>query len=351
MGDARPIRVGILGLGRAGWGMHCKELDSRTEKFQIVAGCDPDTGRLARMKERYGCATYRTIDELLGDANVDLVSIASRSPEHVEHAIRTLKARKIAFLEKPIALSYAEAKKLRTTVARTKGKLFLRHNRRFEPAFVHIQEIVASKILGNIYEIKLRRHGFQRRNDWQTLIRCGGGQLLNWGPHIIDHALRFLDGPVAEIWSDLKKVAAVGDAEDHVHIILTDKNGRKVDLEISGGAAISEPEYIVFGTRGALTCKGKEIQLKYLNPARKLGRVRAEVASPPMEGAFANAEKLEWIQETIPVGPKTPSSTEGIWDHLYSALRERKKFPVTLEQGLAVMDVISKVKKGTLFEG
>ena len=45
------------------------------------------------------------------------------------------------------------------------------------------------------------------------LIDCGGGQLNNWGPHIIDHALQFLDYKVAEVWSDLKRVAAVGDAE------------------------------------------------------------------------------------------------------------------------------------------
>ena len=35
-----PIRVGIWGLGRAGWGMHCKEIDQFPAEFQIVAGCD-----------------------------------------------------------------------------------------------------------------------------------------------------------------------------------------------------------------------------------------------------------------------------------------------------------------------
>ena len=35
-----PIRVGIWGLGRAGWGMHCKELGKFSDEYQIVAGCD-----------------------------------------------------------------------------------------------------------------------------------------------------------------------------------------------------------------------------------------------------------------------------------------------------------------------
>ena len=43
----QPIKIGIVGLGRAGWGMHCKELETRRDKFEIVAACDiiPDAAR------------------------------------------------------------------------------------------------------------------------------------------------------------------------------------------------------------------------------------------------------------------------------------------------------------------
>ena len=36
----QPIRIGIAGLGRAGWGMHCRELAGKEDLFQIVAACD-----------------------------------------------------------------------------------------------------------------------------------------------------------------------------------------------------------------------------------------------------------------------------------------------------------------------
>jgi predicted dehydrogenase len=350
--ENKPIGLGLAGIGRAGWGMHCPELEGRTDKFRIVAACDVEKSRLDCMAERYGCKTYRKIEAMIADPDVELVSVATRSPEHVPHALLALEAGKHVFVEKPIATSYAEAKKLKTAAARSKGKIFVRHNRRFEPAFQHIREIIASGLLGKVYEIKLRRNGYGRRDDWQTLIRCGGGQLLNWGPHIVDHALRFLESPVAEIWSDLKKIAAVGDAEDHVKIVLRGKNGRVVDLEISGGSAIGEPTYLVTGTKGALTSDEREIRLRYLDPKKKLPPRRPKAASPPLGAFFGSPDALEWIDETIPVKSPPPGCTgngDAIWDHLYDAIRHGKRFPITLDEALEVMRVISQAKKGTPF--
>ena len=349
MAEKTPIRVGIVGLGRAGWNMHTNELKGRTDTFTIVAGCDLEKERRELVAEKYDATPYKDVADLIADPNVELVDIASRSPDHVPHALMALKAGKTVFLEKPIALTYAEAKKLKTASAKYGVPIYFRHNRRFEPAFQHIREIFASKILGDVYEIKLRRLGYSRRDDWQTIMKCGGGQLLNWGPHIVDHALRLLESPVADQWSDLKRIAAVGDAEDHLKIILRGENGRIVDLEISGGAAIGEPEYLIFGTRGALSCDGKEIKLRYLNPEQKLDRRQAKSKNPPLSGGFGQKEELDWIEETVKVDPATKCRTDSIWDHLYAAIRENKPFAITMDEALQVMEVISKVKKGTEF--
>ncbi|MCC6581997.1 MAG: Gfo/Idh/MocA family oxidoreductase, partial [Phycisphaeraceae bacterium] len=317
-----PIRTAIVGLGRAGWGMHVPELKPRQDKFPIVAVCDVDSSRLARAAETLGTLrTYAKLDKLLADPGIDLVTIATYSPDHTAHALQALKAGKYVFVEKPIATTYADARRLKAAAAKYPGKLFLRHNRRLEPAFQHIREIIASGVLGKVYEIKLRRLGYQRRDDWQTLRKCGGGQLNNWGPHIVDHALRLLESPVADVWSDLHKVAAVGDAEDHLKIVVRGANGRIVDLEISGGAAIGEPEYLVFGSKGALSCSGNSIRLRHLDPAVKLAPRRAKAASPPMEGGFGSPDALTWIDTTIPVSPKTPCGMTAIWDFLFDSIR------------------------------
>jgi predicted dehydrogenase len=86
-----------------------------------VAACDPDPKRRELMAGEYGCATYSKIEDLIADPAVELVDVATRSPEHTAHAIMALKAGKKVFLEKPIALSLPEAKKLGKVAAKYPG--------------------------------------------------------------------------------------------------------------------------------------------------------------------------------------------------------------------------------------
>jgi predicted dehydrogenase len=345
MAKSNPIRLGIAGLGRAGWGMHCPELEGRERQFRIVAACDLIPERRARMTEKYGCTTYESVGDLAADPDVEMVSVATRSVDHFEHTKLALKAGKHVFLEKPMTATYAEARKLQALAAKSKGGLYVRHNRRFEEAFLHIREIMASGILGEVQEIKLTRVGYSRRDDWQTLKRFAGGQLLNWGPHIIDHACRLLESPVKKQFSDLKRIAAVGDAEDHFKIVLVGENGRVVDVEISGGAAVGLPEYVVWGTKGGLICRGNQIELRYIHPRAKLKPRKPKPETPA--ASFGTPEKLKWVEKTIPVKPK---KTYNIWDELYKAVRLGADFPITLDEAVGNMKVISDAKKGTEFQ-
>ena len=345
MARAKPIRLGILGLGRAGWGMHCKELEGKERRFQIIAGCDTLKEKRDRFAARYNCPVYRRAGDLVADPNVEMVSVATRSVDHLKHATMALAAGKHVFQEKPITVDYAEAKRLAAAANRAKGRLFIRHNRRNEAAFLHIRQIMASGILGNVFEVRLMRGGYARRDDWQTLRRYGGGQMLNWGPHIVDHLLRMLDAPIRSIWSDLKRVAAVGDAEDHLRIVATGTNGRIVDMTISGGAAITVPDCLIWGTRGALECSGNTITVKYLNPKRRLPARKPKPGDPG--ATFATPEKLPWIQKTFQA---KPNRTWDIWDELYAAVRKGKRFPITIAEALEVMKVISAAKRGTRFQ-
>ena len=340
-----PISIGIVGLGRAGWGMHANELSGREHLFRITAACDLLPERRARMAERFGCQVYERIEDLASDPNVELVDIATRSVDHFAHAALALRAGKHVFLEKPMTCTFDEASRLAEIAAHSAGGLYIRHNRRYDADLRQVQEIIASGKLGNVYEIRLARHGYQRRDDWQTLKEFGGGQLLNWGPHIIDHALRLLESPVESIFSDLKRVAAVGDAEDHVKIILRGQNGRVVDLEISGGVALGEAIYRVFGDRGSLSITGNQVHLRYLDPTQTLPPRYTNPGTPGE--TLGQPESLPWIEESLPAWE---GSLDVIWDELYAAIRQGVPFRVRLEEALEVMRVASAVRAGTPFE-
>ncbi|NUP99015.1 MAG: Gfo/Idh/MocA family oxidoreductase [Armatimonadetes bacterium] len=344
MAVASPIRVGIVGVGRAGWGMHRPELNGHGG-YRIIAACDLVAERAQMLADAADARAYTDYRDLVNDPEVDLVVVATRSDTHAEVDIAALEAGKHVVAEKPFATSLAEADRIIAAAAKARGRLLVRQNRRFDPAFLHIREILASGRLGELYQVRLCRHGYQRRNDWQTLRAFQGGQLNNWGPHIIDHALQLIAAPVASLWSDLRNVAAAGDAEDHLKIVLRGANGVVADIEISGGVALGSPIWHLVGTQGALVSDERSITLKWYDRAA-MAPVSADPGDPPLEGGFANVEAIPWQSEEISVAPARPTS---FYAEVHRALTEGSTFPVSLEEARAVVQVTELARAGTGF--
>lgn len=339
MGQTGPVKVGLIGYGRAVVQQHAPEIEAVPGKFEVVAVCVRDKDRQDAARSKYHCTIYGDYRDLLTDPGVELVDITTPSVDHTPMAIATLDAGKHCFLEKPISLSYAEARTLQSAAARSQGKLLVRHNRRFYGDFIQVKEIIDSGRLGEVFLIRVRCLKFDLRNDWQTLKEWGGGIVLNVGPHFIDHCLQLLGWKYQSLWADLKLVAAKGDAEDHAKIIFKGENGLLIDLEISGGAAIDEVSFHAYGRHGALACDGKTIRLKYYNP-RDVTAGPARLASPDANSPFGSGITIPWVEEAIPVGPPRGN----IWTEVYQAIREGAEFPITVEQSVQVMKVIDEVK-------
>lgn len=354
---SNPIRLGIVGLGRAGWGMHTNELAGKEDKYKFVAACDIIPERVEKMKEKYGCKGYDNIDNLIADPDVEIVDIATRSCDHFKHASKALRAGKDVLIEKPMGLTYAQAKELFALANKDNGpRLFVRHNRRFETVFNEVLRVVNSGILGNVYEINISQGSFQFRDDWQTISEFGGGQLLNWGPHIIDHSLRLLGSPIKNITGELKQVTAGGDCEDHVIIHFESEKGRTVNMCISGGMALrAGRRFSVYGDRGSMLCgedgNEKSIKIRYINPEQKLPPVISNPGTPGdsfgSSGTFASAVKLDWIEKEYKADPEDLSV---IWNYMYESYRNDAEYPIKDEEALEVMYAVEQVRKNTKFD-
>ena len=345
---SNPIRIGIVGLGRIGMSSHRNAYLARQDKYKVVAACDLIEDRMKKYSDTFGCRTYGSIEDLIADPEVEIVDIATRSCDHYAHAKMALLAGKSVLVEKPFCETYAEAKELVELGSQPAGpKVFVRHNRRFELGFVKVNEIINSGILGDVYEVRLARNSYQRRNDWQTIKEFGGGQLLNWGPHIVDHSLQFCGGAYENMFAQIRRVAAVGDAEDHIKIVFKGVNGRIVDMEISGGVSQKVPEYMVYGTRGSIIGEGKTLKLKYLDPEVELADIKANPETPVEGAAYGNGETLVWKQETLEVNLGEDPGV--IWDHFFEAYRNNLPYPISADQALSVVKVIEDAKIGTEF--
>ena len=345
----KPIKLGMVGLGRAGRGMHLAELKGKEDMFQIYAVCDIIEERRESVAKEYGAKAYATIEELIADPEVEIVDIATRSCDNYKHAVMALKAGKSVFLEKPICCTYEDAKALMELADELKDKvtLYIRHNRRWEAKFEKAMEICDSGIIGNVFEVKLTRNGFATRNDWQTIDIYGGGQLLNWGPHIIDHALNFAGGDYTDIYAEPRQILASGNCEDHIKLLLTGINGRIIDMEISSGCATRMHEIVAYGDRGILYDTGVEnsqLEWRYVKPDQEIVRLPASDATPGADPNFKAAPKNDWLYGGAFVDVMGERLDE-TWINMYENYREGKPYRIKHSEALKVVEVISKVKE------
>ena len=346
---SKMIRMGIVGIGRIGT-MATKELVQHTDKFQIVAACDLIPERTAQIAELYeGCREYTDYAEMLKQDDIDLVYICTRSCDHYKHAMMAFEVGKDVLLEKPVTVSYEQALDLYRHFNKAGApRLYVHQQRRLESAFTKVKEAVDSGKLGRIYEVNLSQNDFQHRDDWQTISEFGGGQLLNWGPHIIDHSLQLLGTKTFEIQSYLVQATAGGDCEDHLRIRFIGDNNRVVNMCISGGMALHRGRFFeVFGDRGAAVYEGGKLKLRYINPEQEIPPV---VSSPETPGAafgttgtYQSKLVVDWVSEEIEVAVSGGELAD-FWALLYETLVNGKEFPITDEDILAIMRTISTVK-------
>ena len=344
------IKMGFVGIGRIGWAMAESEISKYPEKLTIAAACDLIPDRAAKVAELYpGCKEYTDYAEMLKQEDIDVVYIATRSCDHFDHAMMALKAGKNVVLEKPATISYDEAVELYKH-ANNPGqpKLFVHQQRRLEEAFCKMMEVVASGKLGKIFEVNIHQNGFQHRDDWQTIDEFGGGQLLNWGPHMIDQSWQLLGTPTADIRSYLFQETAGGNCEDHLGITLVGSNDRVVNMYISGATALRIGRtYEVFGNRGAAVYENKKLTLRYINPEQDIPEIISNPGTPGASfgssGTYESKLVIDWVTEEYdvdPEGDKLPS----YWALLHETLTEGKPFLISDHDVLTIMRTISTVK-------
>ncbi|MGQ9690723.1 MAG: Gfo/Idh/MocA family protein [Thermoproteota archaeon] len=336
------IKVGISGLGRSGWSIHANTLEKLSGMYRVVAVFDPVEERRKEAEQRFNCKAHSDFSSLIRDEEVELVVVATPSHLHAPQAIEALKADRNVVCEKPMATSLSEADDMIKT-ARDTGKLLtVFQNKRFSPDFVRVREVVQSGKLGRIILVKIFLHSFSRRWDWQTLGRFGGGELNNNAPHPIDQAIQLLGGEEPEVlFCDLRRILTLGDAEDHVKIILGFK-GSTADIEVTRACAYPQNEWLVMGTRGGLTGSSSTLKWKYFDPEELPPR---QVETSPTPDRSYNWEEVPWREEAWDLSAECKSGEALFYENLYRALREGAPLPVSPESVRKVIHVIAKCRE------
>ena len=349
----KKIRAGIIGQGRSGCDIHAHLMTLLPEKFEIAAVADPLLERLDEARENFGCRGFTDYREMVDDLQLDLVVVAPPSNLHVPISEALLERGLNVLCDKPLARRVADVDRLVAKAAKSGATLSVFQQSRFAPYFQKVREIIDTGVLGRIVMIRVAFNGFGRRWDWQTLQRFDGGSLLNTGPHPLDQALQ-LFGTAEEprVFCLMDRATTLGDAEDHVKLILTGDKSPTIDLEISSCSAYPDSTYRVYGTLGGLDATTTHIDWKYYKPEEA---PEQHLTEEPLPGREYCREELVWHEESwdMPDSQSNLFDTIGLgyYNDLYDVLTSGKEPVVRVAQVRRQIAVIEECHRQNPFSG
>jgi predicted dehydrogenase len=201
----RDMRVGVVGLGWAA-GAHI-EAFKHVQGAQVTAVCSRRRLDPAELETKYGLplTPYADYDVMLQDETIDIVDICSPPWLHAEQAIAAARARKHVLLEKPIALSWDDAKAVRDAVRKAKVQACVCFEVRFSSQFQMVRRVVEQGLLGDIHYAEVDYyHGigpWYGQFPWNVKKDGGGSSLLSAGCHAMDALLMVMNAAVEEVTS------------------------------------------------------------------------------------------------------------------------------------------------------
>jgi predicted dehydrogenase len=335
-------KLGIIGYGGMGR-HHAERIRKRVDCVEVVGAYDVREERMEAARKD-GYRTYASVDELLADGEIDIVTIATPNNFHKDQTIRALRAGKHVVCEKPVALNSDELIEM-TAAAREIGKVFTVHqNRRWDRDFVIVKTAIEQGKLGKPFFIESRVAGSNGvLYEWRGYKVNGGGMLYDWGVHLIDQLLWMIDSPVISVYASLKKIFCK-ECDDNFKLFLKFENGIDADIEIDTYNFIPLPRWHVVGDRATLNVDDWACHGKILS-ARGEGVEWSETIVYTEAGptrSMAPRPKETILEEPL---PQVKSDWSEFYKNVCAAIEGRESLIVTPEQALRVMRVVDAAFK------
>ena len=321
--------IGYGGMGR--W--HVEKLRTLPE-FEIAGVYDilPER-REAAVKD--GLTAYDSLESLLADASVELVTIATPNDLHRPIAIQAMAAGKHVISEKPVTLSSRDLQAM-IDASRKYGRIFSVHqNRRWDEDFLIIKQIYDQNSLGRVFNIESRVHGSRGvPGDWRNTWLQGGGMILDWGVHMLDQLLMLVDEPVVSTFCTVSHVTN-DEVDDGFKAIITFGSGLTAQVEVGTSNFINLPRWYMQGENGTAVIHDWALSGEIV----KVSDWEKRDAVPVVTAAGLTKTMAPRTEETIqryPL-PKVTSDVRDYYRNIARAIRGEEKQLVTHSQMMRVM--------------
>jgi len=290
-------KTGIVLAGCGGIGRSHAAAVAALPEARIVAAVDIDEGRARAFADRFGAETFATdLAAVLDRDDVDAVIVTTANNLHAPLTIQALDAGKHVMVQKPMALTLAEADAMIAAADRAGKQLMVSFFEFFHPAFKRAKELVDAGTIGEVFLYKAIMAWSSGLDNWRfDPAVSGGGILMDGHSHHIAYFTWLLDDPAIDhVYCEAGTLASSAAVEDTGVTLI---RAPRAIAEISGSNRLLEPNpqnghffkesVEIFGTKGTIHIHPTE------RPSLKV--FTQDGATDANLGGGWIAPRLEWV--------------------------------------------------------
>lgn len=243
-------KLGVAVIGTGFWGRNHARNIKELQETHLIAVCDKDEARAKAIAELFGVEAYTDSRKMLKRKDIEAVTVCTWSTNLATEAMNVLRAGKHVLVEKPMANSVQEAKKIVDLAKKKQRYLMVGFLMRFIPGVQRIREAVEKGEIGTLVYATARRV-----SEWPE--RIGDvGVVKDLAIHDIDITRYLLGDDPVEVYAKAGSLRHK-QFEDHAQILLTFKGGKTAFIEanwltpykirkltVTGSSAIMSLDYI-----------------------------------------------------------------------------------------------------------
>jgi predicted dehydrogenase len=310
-----PLGVVVVGYGY--WGPNIVRNVVERPEMELIALCERDQAQAQRFRSRHpGIEVWPDFDELLADARVDAVCIATPPRTHYELARKALEAGKHVLVEKPLATTVAHAEELVDLAARKELVLMPGHTFLYSPPVNKIHELIESGELGEVYFVTSSRMNLG--------LYQADGVVRDLAPHELSILLYWLDRRVASV-SAAGCTVFSPDVPETAFLTLRFEDGPSANVQVSWLAPRKVRQMIVVGSRkmvqyddtipdGAVRIYDRGLDLEIGEPANfgehRLTYRSGDIVAPRIDAAEPLSLELGDFANSILTGARPRSHAQ-----------------------------------------
>ena len=257
MSAPKEFRIALVGCGR----ISRNHFDAirRIEGLRVSAVCDSVAERAREAGEREGVPWFTSYDDMLRQAECDVVTIATPSGLHSVHGIAAAHAHKHVITEKPMAITLTQADDLVKACDEAGVQLFVVKQNRLNPPIQLLKRAVDKGRFGRIYMANVtvrwqRPQDYYDQAPWRGTWEFDGGAFMNQASHYVD-LIQWIVGPVESLVAKTATQARRIEAEDSGVAVLKFRSGALGVIEVN---VLTYPKNL----EGSLTVLGEKGSVK-----------------------------------------------------------------------------------------